>query len=224
MRNKISNSILGLVFIAFGVIYLGKAMDWWDYSIFFDGWWTLFIIVPAILSIVKHGVSVGNLLVLGIGCILLIDQREILGIDNVWKLCVPVGLILIGGGIIFGGSFRLKNKPAVSTDGSLPNETAILGGREPNYSNLEFKGTSCTAIMGGVDLNLKAAIIRQDCEIVCYCVMGGIDILLPPNLRVVTNVTPILGGVENRYVSSPDTNQPTVTIVGTVIMGGIDIK
>ncbi len=224
MRNKLSNAVIGIIFIGMGLIFLGNVLDWWGFSIFFDGWWTLFLIVPAILGIINHGVNVGNLIFLGIGGTLLLSAQDIIEYRMVWKICAPLGLILIGVGIIFGGSFKSGHKPCINKDGCSTNETAVLGGREPNYANIEFKGTNCTAILGGVDLNLRSAIINQDCQIVCYCVMGGIDILLPPNVRVLTNVTPILGGIENKYVSTPNENAPTVSIIGTVIMGGIDIK
>ena len=52
MQNKQSNT-LGIVLILLGVFLAGKIFLDWDFSIFFDGWWTLFIIVPSALAIKK---------------------------------------------------------------------------------------------------------------------------------------------------------------------------
>lgn len=223
MKSTLSKVVLGLLFIAVGIGYLGNELDWWNFTIWFDGWWTLFIIVPAVLSICNSGIGIGNLITLGVGLALLLSQLDVFEINSVWSIFIPAGLVLIGLGIIFG-PLKQHDRPVINKNGDTPNETAIFGGREPNYSNLEFKGTNCTAIFGGVELNLRNAIISENCEIVCYCVCGGIDIHLPPNVRVIMNITPILGGSESKYMSSPDTNAPTVSIIGTVIMGGVDVK
>ena len=57
-------------------------------------------------------------------------------------------------------------------------------------------------------------------------VFGGIDILMPSNVRVVVDVTPILGGVENgtRTPLGADESTPTVFIKGTCLFGGLEVK
>ena len=47
--NKISNLLWGCIFIVVGVIFGLNALNITSINIFFDGWWTLFIIVPCIL-------------------------------------------------------------------------------------------------------------------------------------------------------------------------------
>ena len=49
---KKNKSILwGIIFIAAGVIWALSALDIVKVNIFFDGWWTLFIIVPSAISL-----------------------------------------------------------------------------------------------------------------------------------------------------------------------------
>ena len=75
MRNKVSNSLWGLIFILAGVAFLGNAYDWWGgFNLFFDGWWTLFIIIPCAISIIRHGFNAGSIIGLGIGIILLLSS------------------------------------------------------------------------------------------------------------------------------------------------------
>jgi predicted membrane protein len=54
--------------------------------------------------------------------------------------------------------------------------------------------------------------------------MGGIEIKLPDNVRLDARVTPILGGTDVTYTSSRDPLSPKVTVVGTVMLGGVEIK
>ena len=49
---------------------------------------------------------------------------------------------------------------------------------------------------------------------------------MPAGVRVVVDITPILGGVENgtRAPLGADENTPTVFIKGTCLFGGVEIK
>ncbi len=37
----------------------GVSLGWWDADLFFDGWWTFFLIAPAIVGILGNGPNVG---------------------------------------------------------------------------------------------------------------------------------------------------------------------
>ncbi|MBI9009398.1 MAG: hypothetical protein JEZ05_05140 [Tenericutes bacterium] len=90
-------NFLGLILVVLGAILLLQAFDIIQGTIFFNGWWTLFLIIPAIVSMSRTGVSVGNtiLLVLGIG-FLLQEQGW-----NFRGFLVPAIFIILGIGILF---------------------------------------------------------------------------------------------------------------------------
>ena len=44
--------IWGIAIIALGVIFGGNAIGLFNFNVFFDGWWTLFIIVPSVISLI----------------------------------------------------------------------------------------------------------------------------------------------------------------------------
>ena len=224
MRNKISNTLIGLVFIAFGIAFLGYAFDRWG-SIFFDGWWTLFIIIPCFISMISTGIQIGNVIGIGVGLILLLRSQNVLSSSTTSKVMVPAIFFLIGIAIIFR-SFKPHNSITDSNSKAPKNEnaTAIFGGAEPNFIGQEFKGLNSSAIFGGVDLILKSSVINEDCEINCTAIFGGIDIVLPSNVKCKLINTSILGGVDNKFVSSTDPNAPIVTINATCIFGGLEIK
>jgi hypothetical protein len=88
----------GLIILVIGVIFLLNALNVWNANIFFDGWWTLFLIIPAFMSMSRQGVTAGNaiLLVLGVGFLL----NEQLGWEFK-KYLIPVMFILVGIAILF---------------------------------------------------------------------------------------------------------------------------
>lgn len=85
----------------------------------------------------------------------------------------------------------------------------------------EFKGTQEVSIFGGVELDLRKAIIKEDIVIDCVTVFGDIDIKLPRNVKVKTNGIPIFGGIENKC---DEEEGPTVLINYVCIFSGIDVK
>ena len=48
--NNYSNVLWGFVLIIIGIVFGLNALDITDINIFFDGWWTLFIIVPCFID------------------------------------------------------------------------------------------------------------------------------------------------------------------------------
>ena len=52
--NKTSSLIWGLILVCVGVVFGLNALDLTDINIFFKGWWTLFIIIPSIISLCKN--------------------------------------------------------------------------------------------------------------------------------------------------------------------------
>ena len=70
-------------------------------NIFFDGWWTLFIIIPSFIGLFKDNEKTGNFIGLLIGIALLLACQDFLDFDLIWKLAFPAILITIGLSIIF---------------------------------------------------------------------------------------------------------------------------
>ena len=60
MRNKFSNALWGLFFIVIGLGIAGNVLGIWDVEVFFDGWWTLFIIIPCFISMIQSGFGTGS--------------------------------------------------------------------------------------------------------------------------------------------------------------------
>ena len=67
MGKKIKDIILGTILVIIGAIFLGNELDFWNIEIFFDGWWTLIIIIPSALGLFQNGTKLSSALGLLIG-------------------------------------------------------------------------------------------------------------------------------------------------------------
>ncbi|MEG1742529.1 MAG: hypothetical protein RR237_06575, partial [Acetivibrio sp.] len=106
MKPRISNLLWGLFFVVLGVGFAGNAFGFWNFTLFFAGWWTLFIIVPCFISIIENGPNTGSIIGLLIGLLLLLTRQGFLDGDIIGKLLVPIILVVIGLGIMFSSSFK----------------------------------------------------------------------------------------------------------------------
>jgi hypothetical protein len=59
-------------------------------------------------------------------------------------------------------------------DGKTPGYTAVFSGQDVRITD-EFFGANLTAVFGGVDLDLREAVIKQDVVINGMVVFGGVD-------------------------------------------------
>ena len=214
MKRK-ENLIWGIVFIIIGLIIGLKVLGIINIDIFFDGWWSLFIIIPSAISIVKNIRDIGAYIWLAIGVALLLSAQGILDMEIVGKLILPAVLVAIGVGMIFKDSKLEKAKE---------NEEyyATFSGQKLNFEGDTFKGASLNAIFGGIDLNLKKADIIDEANIDATSVFGGINIFVPNNVNVEIKSTSLFGGITNKVENKE--NQPTIKIRAFCLFGGVEVK
>ncbi|MFI1889161.1 DUF1707 SHOCT-like domain-containing protein [Streptomyces jumonjinensis] len=82
------------------------------------------------------------------------------------------------------------------------------------------------ALMGGGELDLREAHFEDgEVEIRCFALMGGISVVVPPELRVDVTGIGFMGGFgESGGDSVPDPSAPRVRITGFAMMGGVDVE
>ena len=82
------------------------------------------------------------------------------------------------------------------------------------------------AVMGGVDLDFREARMGPGItEISAFALMGGVEIIVPPDLQVECSGIGIMGGFDcsDEVRQSSDPDSPILKINGLAIMGGVDI-
>lgn len=224
---KFENILWGIAFIVVGLILAGNAIGITNIDIFFDGWWTLFIIVPCFIGLFNDNDKTGNVIGLVIGGALLLACQGLLNFEMVWKLVVPVALVIIGVSIIFKDSIHGKINSEISkinkSQKDIPSYCATFSEQNAKFENEEFRGADLTAVFGGVKCDLRQAIINSDTVIKAESIFGGVEIYVPSNVKVKIKSTPIFGGVTDKSVHNQE-SEHTIYINSTCIFGGVDIK
>lgn len=225
---KFGNILWGVVFIIVGAIFGLNAVGLTNINIFFKGWWTLFIIIPSLIELIRSTNKMWSFIWLIIGVVLLLCAQNILSFHLVRKLFFPFILVMIGISIIFKDTFHKKMAEKIrklnSNKGDFDEYCATFGSQKSNLSGQEFKGANLDAVFGSVALDLSEAIIKQDQVINANAVFGGIEIKVPTNVNIQVKSTPIFGGVENKVKTDYNESLPTIYINGVAMFGGVEIK
>ena len=224
---KIRNLLWGLIFIVIGGIWALNVCGVTNIDIFFEGWWTLFIIVPCGIGVITERDKGGNLIGLGIGVLLLLGSRDILDFSLIWKLILPIAFVLVGFRLIFKDLFRKGRKKWIKFDRNAPGSKeycATFSGQNVNYDGKVFDGAELTAVFGGVKCDLRGAIIDHDVAIEVNAIFGGVDLFLPANVNLQLNSVSVFGGTSDKRGGATVEGGVTVFVNSTCIFGGADIK
>lgn len=104
---------------------------------------------------------------------------------------------------------------------------ALMGGTERKGTWIPARKISVPSVMGGVCLDFREAHFGAGVtEVHALALMGGIEIIVPPDLRVESSGIGIMGGFEglDQRGTSDDPDQPTLQVQGLALMGGVEIS
>lgn len=223
---KTSSILWGIVLVAAGVVFALNALGTTEIDVFFDGWWTLFIIVPCAVGLFTEREKTGNLIGIAIGVFLLLCCWDILSFSMLWKLLVPAVIVVIGLKMVLTGLFGNKANEILvemKAAGKAPKTAcSVFSGCDLSYDGEVFEGAELTAVFGGIECDLRNAIIEKDCAIEVSAIFGGVDILVPSGVNVKVRSNSIFGGISNKTLVHKDA--PTIYVSGTCMFGGAEIK
>lgn len=120
-------------------------------------------------------------------------------------------------------------RPAPPTAHSLEDQTliALMGGVDRRGRWIPAHVTSIIALMGGAHLDFREVQLPPGTtELNIFCVMGGVEIIVPPGMAIDTGGIAIMGGFEQMSTHSQgaDAGAPILKVSGFVFMGGVDIQ
>lgn len=98
---KTRRIIIGIIFLAIGIGYLGEQLNWWQFTIFFPGWWTLLLIIPALLSILEYGINFTALCMIAFGSYFLAERNGWIDYQLTFPIIMAVVCICIGIRLLF---------------------------------------------------------------------------------------------------------------------------
>ena len=104
---------------------------------------------------------------------------------------------------------------------------AFMSGVERRGKWVAPRELHLVALMGGVEIDLRDAIIpAEGIRIYALALMGGIDIRIPPGVRLDSDGFAFMGGFEDRQdlESSTDPHAPLIKVSGFAMMGGVAVR
>lgn len=223
--------VLGLLIVAFGVTLTLDNLDYIEAGHVFR-YWPLLLVAFGLARILNtdctSGRVSGGIMVL-IGAWLTADN--VYGVPIDFAQWWPMVLVVIGGLIVLralkGGGTQSQSTGApdiqTSTDSNF-SEVAVWSGKVRRVSSPMFRRADMTAIMGGVEVDLRSASTGgQEAVIDVFVWWGGIEITVPPDWAVSNQVVVFMGGVEDTSSGTQDARNRLV-LRGFCVMGGVEIK
>lgn len=104
---------------------------------------------------------------------------------------------------------------------------ALMGGSARKGKWVPPRNLNAVAVMGGVDLDFREAILGPGLtQVNAVAVMGGIDIIVPPDMTVTVRGLGIMGAVEQveQHATESERATPALRVNALALMGGIDVK
>jgi hypothetical protein len=190
-----SGRITGGLFVGIGVLMAIQNFVYFEMDVW--RWWPLAVVGFGLMILMRAFRSSEQ-------------NRQGLGYGS------PGGSTVLGGGLSAG--------QAGGTMEQSLSEFAMWSGLQRRVASPAFRRAELTAIMGGIELDLRQAGTENGEAVIDVFVMwGGIEITVPPDWAVSNQITPILGGAEDKSTGTQQSRNRLV-VKGVVIMGGVDIK
>lgn len=233
--------IVGLIIIFLGGTLLADNLGWIEARHLLRALWPL-VLVGVGVGMVRNPLHRRSR---GWGWVLITVGLWIFAAKIGWvhislgQLFLPGILLFVGGVLVF----RSLTGPPVAPDATKPGPTAegpaaapkdhaeyvrsfaMLSGHELRPVSRPFRGADLSAIMGGIKLDLTSARMEGDTAIIeVFAFWGGVEIYVPPDWTVTSEVTTLLAGFIDKR--RPTSVVPTKHLIvkGMVVMSGVEIK
>jgi hypothetical protein len=223
-RHLLPRLLLGTWLAALGIAFTLDNVGIVDASDWLRWWPVLLVALGAglLISATSPGELAGGVAWMVVGGALLLDRLDVLpvNVSDLW----PLALVVFGGLLVVRA---LRPRSGISGDeSSTVHAFAMMSGVTRKSASVTFEGGSLTAIMGGVEVDLRSArMVQKQAVIDCFAFWGGIDVKVPPGWVVHGRVWPLMGGYEDKTTPpAPEDVEGELVITGWAIMGGVAVK
>ena len=217
-RRSLGQVLLGVLVVLAGVVLLLDRTGVLDVDLgtVAATLWPLAVVLVGLTSLLLVPRAwYGPLVITAAGVVLLLDRVDVLDV-SVWDYLWPIAVIFIGLGITVGAAAR-------DDQGERITAIAFWWGAERRTRSRTFRSASLTAIMGGVELDLREADIEGSARVDVFTFWGGVEIKVPRTWEVRTSGLPLLGGWENK-TEPPAGGGPVLDVRLVTIMGGAEVR
>ncbi|MBK7652994.1 MAG: hypothetical protein IPJ20_22780 [Flammeovirgaceae bacterium] len=237
-KKKVSSSFwVGAAILVFGSFLLFDRLDILYFPHWVFRWYTFLIVLGLIIGIKKNFEGIGWLVMILIGTFFMLDHIPGFPYD-LHQYAFPIGVIAVGGFILARsvlGSASREARKARWGDGVITSDeggedyfdlTTVFGGNKRKVFSKNFKGGETTCVFGGADIDLSQADINGTVVIDVTQLFGGVKLVIPSNWELKSDLTAILGGVDDKRNTPQAGYSPgkKLILTGFVMFGGVDIK
>ena len=220
--------ILGVLLIIVGVIWILNLAGVPGFDFSTRGWWTLFIILPCLASLLHGKEIVGPCIGIGVGVLLLLADRGVIDWGAMWQYALALLIVGFGVRLLFFKSCcgrQVKEFKTVSRDGKdIRRIESAFGKQSLSFAGEKFDGADVHVSFGGLTLDLRGAEIAKEAVIDLSVAFSGIVIIVPEGTAVVTAVSNGFGGVSDKRFSKINTGEPTLVLTGDIGFGGVELR
>lgn len=198
MKTTYKTRFIGFLLIVGGITFLGEQLGFWNFSIFFPGWWTVFLILPAIFSMIDSGFHVGNSILLLLGAYFLLNANDWISFRLTLGAIVALFCILFGMQLIFGSSrtspFKEKEQRFMDDEDSIKNihSNVCFSTRRVRAKGI-VNSLDAQCLFGTQLIDLSEADIRD----MQYCrvdnVFGTVDVIVRDDINFVVKRDNVFG-------------------------------
>lgn len=254
MKDRKGEGFLGLLLLIVGGLFLANNIVDIEISAYLINWKTLVILFGAFLFIGGDDKTFGAIVMTFGG---LANYADYIGVTlgSVLGDYWPVFLIIAGLGGIFKSIIPAnkskddnrvhwekkhnehdccKTKEPRPVGSYTPNDRDVLEDfilfrtvEEANGSQ-NFRGGKLTCIFAGMELDLRTAQLQAGKNVLeVFIAFAGVELIVPPDWKVVTNTTVAFGGIDDQRHRSSGENvdqEKILEIRGTIIFGGLELK
>lgn len=188
----------------------------------FGRWWPLLLVGVGLVKVRQpreDGQRAAGVAFLMLGGLFLFTS--VLSVRSAW----PFLMVVFGAFLIWQGVDSTPSEAVKVTDSPYLSEMVLIGFVKRGHRPLDFRGGNVTAVIGGVELDLRKANLTGTAYLDVVAFWGGIEIKVPPSWTVDARVVALMGAFENKVDSpvTPAPGAPRLVLRGHAIMGAVVI-
>ena len=214
-----SRFAIGLVILAAGVIFWLDQIDRLDSREYLE-WWPLAVIGVGLAHLLDRRYAAAVIWV-AVGVFFLFP---LLGYDSpdIWMVFALWPLLISAAGVTLIIQ-AARPRPWSATAGNGFRAVAFMAGNV-RHIVMPTPGGEAVAVMGGCDIDVsRSALLGNEMVIDVLTVWGGINVRIPRGWKLVNQVIPILGGLEDKTARAAE-DAPRVVVRGSAIMAGVEVR
>ena len=216
--------VIGVVLVTLGTLWTLDNLGLVDADAYLR-WWPVLLLAYGLAKLTGAGVRrspVAGVVFMTAGAWTLLHLLGVLQ-HSVWAIW-PVFLIAAGV-LVVSRSLRGPQVPAdPDEDSPMPRLFAFMAGVRRRTSTDRLRGAEITAVMGGVELDLRASRPAQREVIVdVFTMWGGINLIVPEDWSVSCEAPVMMGAIVDERGSTAATPAAVLVIRGLILMGGLEI-